>query len=542
MAKWYEAKQDAMDWIEANRAMLSEFDLEIWRYAEPAWREYKSARAYVELLRRHGFAVEEGSGEMPTAFMATWGEGGPVIGSYAEYDAVPGNSQEPVPYPSPRAGLHPYAAGHTDPHSMLGVGALAGVLGAKAALEKHRLPGTIRFFGEPAEKVCGSKPVHAAKGYYDGADAFFAYHPMGNLNTTVWETHCGSYWSAVFTFECAQPERWAAEHTSPRTSDHAASSHILARVPGAIDALCLMYTMTKYTKEAMFPHTGTWTLNEFILAGGDATSDNLPPRFAQIQYSSRAPTLEIQDQIWRVLENNARQAARTTGCDAYVQWVTKTRVGLPNLALADLTHRNMALIGPPAFAEAGKAFGREIQAHLGLEPMTNPYPESGERITAPTDTEAAARLLLPAWQTNFTSDDYVDYTWHAPTVRFFTSRPTLKAPHPAYVYPAWAYNAMGGRAELVDPGMFLAGKTIAAAMLDLFTQPDELARTRDEFEARTGGGIGGDRWVAPLLAKDFSPPVDLRWPEYISTARGDEWWLPTPNPSARQALTDDSTR
>jgi aminobenzoyl-glutamate utilization protein B len=411
------------------------------------------------------------------------------------------------------------------------------VLAAKAVLENHRIPGTIRYFGEPAEKVCGSKPVHAAKGYYDGVDAFFAYHPVANLNTTAWETHCGSYWSAVITFECAHPERWATAHASPRLSDSAASSHILARVPGAIDALCLMYTMTKYTKEAMFPHTGTWTLNEFILAAGDATADNLPPRFAQIQYSSRAPSLAIQDQIWRVLENNAKQAAQTTGCEASIQWVTKTRVGLPNLALAELTYWNLEQIGPPTYSEAGRAFGREIQAQLGLEPMANPFPESGERLTSPQAHEAATRSLLPAWQTSFTSDDYVDYTWHAPTVRLFTTRPTLQVPHPGYVYPAWAFNAIGGRPELVDPGMFLAGKTIAASMLDLFTQPEELARVKGEFADRTGSS-GGERWVAPLLPKDFAPPIDLRWPEYITTERGEEWWLPTPNPAARVLLSD----
>ena len=536
MTTVYEAKQDAIDWVDANRDTLSEFDLEIWRYAEPAWREYKSAKAYVDLLRRHGFAVEEGSGEMPTAFMATWGDSGPVIGSYAEYDAVPGNSQEPVPYTSPRAGLHPYAAGHTDPHSMLGVAALTGVLAAKSAFERHGLKGTLRFFGEPAEKVCGSKPVHAAKGYYDGVDAFFCYHPLANNNTVTWETHCGSYWSAVFTFECSRPERWAAEHASPRTSEEAASSHITARVPGAIDALCLMYTMTKYTKEAVFPHTGTWTLNEFILAGGDATSDNLPPRFAQIQYSWRSPTLEIQEQIWRVLESNAKHAAAVAGCEAYVQWVTKTRVGLANNALAGLTYRNMELIGAPSYSEEGREFGRQIQRNLGLEPMTNPFPDSGERLKAPQTHEAELRDLLPSWQQNFTSDDYVEYSWHAPTVRLFTTRPTLSLPHPGYVYPAWVYNAIGGRPELVDPGMFLAAKTIAASILDLVTRPETLAAARAEFEVRTGGGVGGSRWVAPLLPKDFSPPVDLRWPEYITTSRGDEWWIPTPNPNARQAI------
>ena len=118
-----------------------------------------------------------------------------------------------------------------------------------------------------------------------------------------------------------------------RTTEEAASSHITARVPGAIDALCLMYTMTKYTKEAMFPHTGTWTLNEFILGDGGATSDNLPPRFSQIQYSWRSSSLGIQEQIWRVLANNARHVAGITGCRAHVRWVTKTRVGLPNKSI-----------------------------------------------------------------------------------------------------------------------------------------------------------------------------------------------------------------
>lgn len=185
MASRYPAKQHAIDWIDQEAARLSEFNAQIWEFAEPAWREYKSARAYCDLLRAEGFAVEEGSGEMPTAFVATWGDGGPVIGAYAEYDAVPGNSQQVVPYRAPREGLHPWAAGHTDPHSMLGTAGLSGVLAAKAAMERYGIKGTLKFFGEPAEKVCGSKPVHAAKGYYDGFDAFIAYHP-NPLNTVAY--------------------------------------------------------------------------------------------------------------------------------------------------------------------------------------------------------------------------------------------------------------------------------------------------------------------------------------------------------------------
>ncbi len=519
-------KQATWEWIDSNYQRFSDFHQEIWNYAEPAWREYRSMRAFCDILRAEGFDVEEGSGEMPTAFMATWGKCGPVLGTYAEYDAVPGNSQQQVPYRAPREGLHPWAAGHTDPHSSLGVSALMGMLGAKTVIEERGLPGTLRLFGEPAEKVCGSKPVHAAKGYLDGADAYIAYHPH-HTNTTIWDTHCGSYWSIVFTFECLDPENWIDADLLVAPGQ----SHATARCPGAIDALALMYTNTKYTKEAMYPHTGTWTLNEFVMAAGQATADNLPPRFSQIQYSWRGPTLAIQEQIYRVLENNAKHAAAVTRCAVSARWVTKTRPGLANHAMAQLAADNLRQVGPPKMSAEARRFGRKIQENLGIEPMSDPFTAEGQQYISPQDFEASVRAQLPGWQVNYTSDDYSDYTWHAPTVRLLTSRPVLKPPDSSFQYPAWAGNALGGVKECIEPGMFVGGKTISATLIDLLTRPEELEKAKAEFEERTGGGIGGSKWVAPLLPRDFAPPVDLRWPEYVQTPRGEEWWAPTLGPA-----------
>jgi aminobenzoyl-glutamate utilization protein B len=126
--------------------------------------------------------------------------------------------------------------------------------------------------------------------------------------------------------------------------------------------------------------------------------------------------------------------------------------------------------------------------------------------------------------------------WHAPTVRLLTARPRLAPPEPGYSYPAWTYLAMGGVPEIMDPGMFVAGQSIAATLLDLLTQPDELARMKAEFIERTGGGIGGEQWVGPLLPPEFIPPIDLRWPEYVTTPRGEEWCNPTPIPGASARL------
>jgi aminobenzoyl-glutamate utilization protein B len=400
---------------------------------------------------------------------------------------------------------------------------LTAVLAAKAAMETHGVAGTLKLFGEPAEKVCGSKPIHAAKGYFDGMDAAVVWHPWP-LNTVTGDTHFGAYWSAIISFEAEAPESWVDASLMPIDAAHA-----IARCPGALDALCLMYTTTKYTKEAMFPHTGSWTLNEFVLGDAGATSDNLTPRFSQIQYSWRSSSLATQEQIWRVLANNARSAAASTGCKAFVRWVTKTRVGLPNTVMTDLTWKNLQAVGAPKYSEAALAFGREIQKTLGLEAMEDPFIPGVSKLTSPEENDARLRAALPPWQKHLSADDYVEYCWHAPTVRLLAGRPRLRPPSPGYSYPAWTYNALSGLPAAIDPGMFVAGRTMALTLVDLATQPDVLAKAQGEFRERTGGGVGGSEWVAPLLPADFDPPVDLRWPEYVTTARGEEWTFPTPH-------------
>ena len=521
-------KQTALDWVAANESQLSDWHSTIWDFHEPAWREYKSAAWYVERLRSQGFTVEAGSGGMPTAFCATWDangdDSGPVIASYAEYDAVPGNSQQRTPYQAPRDGVHPWAAGHTDPHSGLGIGALGGMLAAKAAMEKHGITGRLKFLGEPAEKVCGSKPVHAAHGYYDDMDAAISFHPAYLpvlSNTCIWDTHCGAYWSKIYTFECTEPETWASMATNVQ-----GSSHTAARAPGAIDAVCLMYTTTKYTKEAMLPHTGTWTLNEAILAAGQATSDNLPPRFSQIQYAWRCPTLEMARRITEVLDHNAEHVAAITHCEVRSEWVTKTRVGLANHAMAEITYGNLEQTGAPEFGEEAKTFAREIQANLGLTPMDDPFVAAMSELTPPEVAEAALRESLPPWQVSYTSDDYVDYTWHTPTVRLFIGRPRLEIPEAGYQYPAWVWTALGGYSPAIDPMVFSAARCIGATIIDLLTDGVSLERAKAEFEERTGGGVGGANWVAPQLPSDFEAPIHYRWPEYVTTVRGEEWWIP----------------
>jgi aminobenzoyl-glutamate utilization protein B len=507
MDKVSEAKQTAIGWVEDNKKMLSDFDKRIWNYAEPALREYKSARAYAELLRREGFSVEEGTGGMPTAFLATYGEGKPVLASFAEYDAVPANNQAAVPYEKLRdESLHPYAAGHTDPHSALGVAALAGVLGAKAAMEEHGLAGTLKFFGEPAEKICISKPYHAAKGYYDGFDACILYHP-GAVNRVVWETQCGAYWNV-------------ANWSSPvgRVGWYRAN-------PGALDAVCMMYTVTKYTKEAVHPRTAGWTITEYISIGGQ--SNTAPPMISQITYAFRSPSLEMQEKTHEFLSRNAKAVAESCGCKVTERIVTKTRVGLFNRTMAEMVDRNLRLVGSTRYDEEARAFGREIQRNLGLEPMEDPFTEDCQRLLTPEEGEEMLRRALPGWVEHYSSDDYVEYTWHAPSARLYTAKAVLR-PVEGFRYPSWARLAMTGEPSTIDPIIFVGGKTLAASFVEMLMEPGLLKGAWEEFKKRTGGGIGGSKWVAPLLPPELDPPIDMRWPEYVKTERGEEWWIPTP--------------
>jgi len=517
------AKQTAFDWVVENHADWSAWNQLIWHYGETAWREYKSAAWYVAKLREEGFEVEEGSGGMPTAFHARWSNGpGPIVAGYAEYDAVPGNCQQAAPRKGPREGLSIHAGGHTDPHSALGIGALTGVLAAKAAMERHGIGGTLVIFGEPAEKVRGSKPIHAAKGYYDGLDGLISFHPCFSLpltNTVVWDTHCGAGYAMIYEFACEEPENWG--HHNPKVVIPAA--HSSSRAPGANDALTQMILLSKAMKDSMLPFASGWTLNETILAAGQATADNIPAQVALLQYMLRVPTVEMAEQVIEVLDRNAKQIAGMTQCVLRKHWVCKSRPGLPNHAISAATYANLELAGAPTFDGEAIPLAQEVQRQLGLEPDAEPYLPEVETLIAPQEAEAALREDLPPWQKHKSSDDYTDMCWHVPTARLYVGRPMLKGP-PGFRYPSWAMNALGGMAPCIDPMIASAGKTIAGTLLDLLTKPDLVAAAKSEFEQRTGGGIGGTQWMAPLC--DYEPPIHFPWPEYVTTARGEDWWIP----------------
>ncbi len=525
----HDSQRTAFAWVEAMQPHWSQWNAHIWDLAETAWREYRSSAWYVGKLQAEGFDVEEGSGGMPTAFAATWSNGpGPTIMAYAEYDAVPGNCQIADTYRAPRHGLSRFAGGHTDPHSALGIGALVGALAAKSAMQAHGISGTIRFMGEPAEKVRGSKPIHAARGYYDGLDAILSFHPfymMPYCNTARWDTHCGPYYAAIYEFLCESPETWL--QGSGGAGGPIPAAHTMARAPGANDAVVAMYMLSKMMRDHMLPHSGTWTLNETILASGQATADNLAAQMAMIMFAARAPDAAMLQNIHAVLDRNAAAAAAAAHCTVRKHWVSKSKPGLANHAMAEITFRNLERAGAPRYGADAVATAQALQRELGLEAMPSPFADELSQLIPPQEAERRIRLQIPAWQTHYTSDDYTDMTWFAPTARFYVGRAVLKAP-PGFAYPEWALNALGGIPACIDPTISTAGKTIAATILDLMLDRDTLARAKAEFADRKAKEADPVPWC------DYEPPLDFPWPEYVETPRGREWWIPAT--SADRAL------
>jgi aminobenzoyl-glutamate utilization protein B len=409
----------------------------------------------------------------------------------------------------------------------LGIGTLGGLLATKAAMEKHGIKGGLRYTGEPAEKVRGSKPIHAAKGYYDGLAAMLSFHPFYMLpmcNTVRWDTHCGAAYAMVYRFICDTPEGWGSSDGAPIPQSHSA-----VRAPGANDALMTMYQSSKALREAMLPHQGGWSVSEAILTAGQATADNLPAGLAEIQYMMRTPTIEMAEQITAVLDRNAAASAAMTGCRWERHWVCKSRPGLANHALANVVWDALQHVGPPTWNEAAKDVARDIQRNLDMEPMADPFIDEMTQLVAPQQAEAILRRDLPPSQLNSTSDDYTDMTWHTPTARFYIARPALKAAASG-PYPSWVMNALGGIPATIDPMVQTAAKVLACAAIRLLEDPAARDAAMDEFKARTGGGIGGTTWQPPLC--DYDPPIHFRWPEYINTPRGRDWWIPSAMPGA----------
>ncbi len=478
-------KATAEKWVEGNAAELAEMSDKIFSYAEPGLREYKSSKLLVDYLRRNDFDVEVGVSGMPTAFNSEWGEKGPVIGFFAEYDATPGHSQKAVPWEEPAV---PYGAGFTDAHNMLGVASCFAAVALKESSEHHNLPVKIKLLGTPAEKLCVGKPFMARDGLFEGMDALLAWHPGGPTSVLgeIWPL---TYMSMVFEFKVESASGGQSGDVS---------------YPGALDAAVIMYNNVNMMKEhmpALMRRGGS--INEFVMTGGQCTVST--PDFSQLVYAWRTENLPDQDEIRRVIERCAQGAAIVAACKVDPRLITAVRTGLPNTTMTNIVLANLKEHGPNKYNDEDKAFAREIQRNLGMKETEQPYDVS---IVEP---DKAYGAFHPA-------DDVNEFTWHAPTARLYVS----KAMAPGFRYPRWVESALCSMGATHRMGE-TAASVLAASAIDLLKRPEALKAAKTEFDKRRS-----EHWEKPLMPTGLKPPVSLHWPEWVSRP-GSEWWIPSPS-------------
>ncbi|MEV7283185.1 amidohydrolase [Streptomyces sp. NPDC093252] len=476
-----DAKRTALAWIDTNRAALTGLSDDIWRHAELSLREWKSSLAAAAVLRANGFTIEWGSAGFPTAFVATYGSGGPVIGFNAEYDALPGLSQkkggvthDPLVYNYDAYGPT-YGPGHGDAHNTLGAGGVGAAVAVARAIREHRLKATVKLFGSAGEEQLVGKAYAVKAGVYDGLDAFLDWHPF-NITAPFWNT-TSSLISATFTFLGA--------------SGHGGTP--LGNKSG-LDGALLMATMSEYLREKNVAPSGRF--HYAVINGGGAP--NVTPDMCSIWFFVR----EGSPARAKVLYDKIVECARAAAQASQTRLVHKFHSGTWNLLAsksgAELLNDNMRQIGAPRFTEVDHTLAKAVQKSLGR-------PETG----MPTDLTPLAPPA--ATYTGGLSTDTADVSWQAPTAVLLAAAYPPGLPNHNWAVTSTAGTTIGHQAVLS------AARYLSAAAIDLIEQPDRLAAMTDEFKARTEGVT----WTS-MIPDDTQPPL-YQPPADFLTRTGQTW-------------------
>ncbi len=451
------AKSSAIAYVDAAGDSFRETNRAIWSFAEPSLKETRSSALLADLLESHGFTVERGVAGMPTAFIATWGSGDPLIGIMAEYDALPSLSQAATPEREP---LVPGGYGHGCGHSVFGTASVFAAIAAKDAAERSGITGRIRCYGCPAEELLVGKVFMQRAGVFDGADIVLGWHPSDKTGADFITSK--AMVSVRFTF-------------------HGVASHASAvphRGRSALDAVELMNVGVNYMRE----HVKQDARIHYVITDGGVQPNVVPPS-ASVWYYVRADVHRDVVEYFNWVTRIAEGAAMMT--QTSVEWSIDTdcHEQIPNRVLADAIDRNLRLVGPPRFTDEDRAFAARIRESLPDAPDGPPLIEEIEPVT----TEP--KLIKG-------STDIGDVSWNVPVGH-------LRAATQANGCPghSWQIVACTGT-NIGEQGGIVAAKALACTALDLLTDSQLRARAWEDFRQRRG-----TEPYSLLIPPDQGPPL-----------------------------------
>ena len=453
-----QAQEDALKKMDAKAGAYGDLALQIWDWAEMGYKEEKSAALLQKTLEDAGFRIRKGVAGIPTAFVAEFGSGSPVIGILGEYDALPGLSQQAVPEKQPAGG----AAGHACGHHLFGTASAAAAIAVKEWLQDSGQPGTIRFYGCPAEEGGSGKVYMVRAGLFDDLDAALHWHPDDSNNANPGAALANK--SAKFRFH--------------GISAHAAGAPERGR--SALDGVEAMNYMVNLMREHIPQET---RIHYVITDGGKAP--NVVPDFAEVYYYARHDTRKEVIEVFDRIVKAAEGAALGTGTTMDYEIIGGTHELLPNLALQQVMYRNLQAVGGITYTPEEAIFAGKIAQSLGRD---NLQPGEANRIEPLQEVGRADG-----------STDVGDVSITVPTAGL--SAATWVPGTPAH---SWQAVAAGGTG-IGTKGMMVAAKTLAATAIDLMSDPETLARAKAEFAERRGP----DFKYVPLLG-DRQPALDYR--------------------------------
>lgn len=453
-------KQFVLDEIDKHSTEYKKVSRDIWGYAELGFNETQSTSELQDLLKRNGFTIEAGVSGMPTAFVATFssGTGGPTLGLLAEFDALPGLSQDSTVTKKP---IIEGAAGHACGHNLFGTATAAAAISLKDWLMKNKKAGTIKLYGTPAEEGGSAKVYMVRDGLFNGVDAVLHWHPSSQNDASP--QSCLAIKQTMFRFY--------------GKSAHAAAAPDAGR--SALDGVESMNYMVNMMRE----HVPQEARIHYIISKGGLAA-NVVPDFAEVEYMVRHPDARVVDEIWNRIVKAAEGAASGTETQMKYEVISGSYNLIPNETLARLMYNNLVTVGGVKYSPQEVAFAKEIQKTLPKAPDV-----SQAAVVEPFETGG----FFPA------STDVGDITWVVPTVGLGTA--TWVPGVPAHSWQAVATGGMG----IGQKAMINAAKTIALTGVDLFNNPAMLQKAKDELAKRLGPGF-----TYKSMIGDRKPPLDFR--------------------------------
>ncbi|NKI31890.1 M20 family metallopeptidase [Croceivirga thetidis] len=458
VAQGQKDKSSALSKIDAKKETYTAIADKIWGFAEMGYQEVQSTALLQETLENEGFTITSGVANIPTAFVAEYGSGGPVIGILGEFDALPGLSQKAIPQKESAGGI----GGHACGHHLFGTASTAAAITVKEWLKETNQMGTIRFYGCPAEEGGGAKVYMAREGLFDDVDIVLHWHPSSQNAASAAAALANI--SGKFRFN--------------GVSAHAAGAPHMGR--SALDGVEAMNHMVNMMREHVLQET---RIHYVITDGGKAP--NVVPDFAEVYYYARHNSRDVVRDVFDRIIKAAEGAAMGTGTTMEYEIVNGVHELLPNLVLQKVVHDNLSEIGGFTYTAEEREFAEKISQSLGQKELVE------KRALEVQPFKETARA--------YGSTDVGDVSFVVPTVGFGTA--TWVPGTPAH---SWQAVAAGGT-SIGHKGMVVAAKTLTATAIDLFTNTDLIEQAKKEFEERRGV----DFVYAPLLG-DRPPALDYR--------------------------------